>query len=156
APHSFRRFLANWVKDDARWYGPPDDPDSPKTWLIDSGDLTAFGDPASIKLGHDWLDEWCKTLNHCDMRAIYGNHDAWPQGQPVHALLGLQDEIDKQRLRIDAIPRWNPTAWIPQPLSIAIPGTGGARIELYALDSICWGALANTLAVGEVEDINIE
>jgi Calcineurin-like phosphoesterase len=156
APESFRRFLEDWVRGDDRWYGRPDDPGAAQTWLLDSGDLTAFGDAASITLGGDWHKRWRATLNNCPARRIYGNHDAWPGTQPVHGLLGLQDEIDKQQLRLASIPEWDTTSWRIQPLSIPIPGTGGSCIELYALNTVCWGALKNTLAVGDIKESDID
>src|SRR5712671_6483357 len=42
APESFRRFLAEWRAKDDRWYGAAAGEDSARTWLIDTGDLSAI------------------------------------------------------------------------------------------------------------------
>jgi len=159
APESFARFLERWRERDTRWYGPPGG-DSPRTWLVDSGDLTAFGDDDSLSAGRGYLRDFRTVLGDCEYRSLYGNHDAWPQMLPAHAIVGyMPQEIKAQRQRISTVPDWHTGGWITDPLTITIPDTeayGGARIELYAVDTVCWGAIPNTLAVGEIsgEDFN--
>jgi hypothetical protein len=154
APQSFEHFLAGWLKKDPRWIR-TEDPDSAETWLIDSGDLTAFGDQGSIKLGEDSHQVWRTALHNCPTRRIYGNHDAWPGTQPLHGLFGLQPEIDKQQLRLASILEWNATNWIAKPISVPIPGPAGSRIELYAVNTVCWDAAKNAVALGEIDPTDI-
>lgn len=153
APESFARFLQEWRARDDQWYGEPGS-DSAQTWLIDTGDLTAFGDEASVNAGRGHVGAFRAVLGDCAWRSLYGNHDAWPEMLPVHAILGyLPGDIAAQRQKLERVPEWRTAQWLTDHLSVPIPGTeayGGARIELYALDTVCWGALSNTLAVGDL------
>src|SRR5271156_3317330 len=54
APERFCRFLEWWRGEDDRWYAKSRTEDSAETWLIDTGDLTAFGDQASLTEGREW------------------------------------------------------------------------------------------------------
>ncbi|MCI0627700.1 MAG: metallophosphoesterase [Acidobacteria bacterium] len=159
APASFSRFLKKWREDDKRWYGKPGE-DSAQTWLIDTGDMTAFGDDASLAAGRKYLDEWRSDLGDCELRTLYGNHDAWPEILPTHVIFGcMLGEIKIQRQRITTRPEWNFADWLDNPLTVEIPGTaahGASRIELYALDSVCWGAFSNTRAVGRISAADLE
>lgn len=159
APESFRRFLKDWRARDDRWYGAAGDADSAQTWLVDTGDLSVFGDDASLQGGQEHLASWRAELGGCALRTLFGNHDAWPGMLPIYALLGFSpSEIDRQRARLAGYPEWNQSRWLAAPLSIAIPGTeafGGSSIELYALNSVCWRAIANTLAVGNIDDADL-
>src|SRR5947199_4302832 len=62
APGAFRKFLETWKKNDPKWFGEPGDKDSAQTWLLDTGDLTAFGDEDSIKKGKAYLGTWLNEL----------------------------------------------------------------------------------------------
>lgn len=162
APESFLRFLQKWRDKDKRWYGKRDDEDSAQSWLVDTGDLTAFGDEDSVKLGKQWLRDWCANLGDIDLLSLYGNHDAWPEAHPALAIVGrMQDDIRTQRDKILKWPEWRPDNWLDKPLSVKIPSTGWSpgtesRIELYALDTVCWNASANTLAVGSISAEHLE
>lgn len=159
APESFQRFLEGWRAEDKRWYGTVGDDDTAQTWLVDTGDLTAFGDDESLSIGQEHLQAWRTVLGDCQMRTLFGNHDAWPNTLPVYALIGFSpSDIDRQREKIAKYPGWNKDSWISAPLSVTIPGTearGGSKIELYALDTVCWGSVVNTLAVGDVDDADL-
>ncbi len=159
APESFRRFLEQWRAKDDQWYGAPGS-DSAQTWLVDTGDLTAFGDDGSLRTGLAHVRDFRAALGDCEYRSLYGNHDAWPEMLPAHAIIGyMPSEIKAQRQKIANVPEWNTEQWLANQLSVPIPGTeayGGARIELYALDTVCWGPLQNTLAVGDLTAGDLE
>lgn len=55
---------------------------APQTWLVDTGDLSTYGDEASIRQGWQKLKQWQELLGKCPMRVLYGNHDAWPGTLP--------------------------------------------------------------------------
>ncbi len=52
-----------------RWEG--------RTRLICTGDLSTWGDDASLTLAHDQLNDLAKALK-LGWHTIYGNHDVWP------------------------------------------------------------------------------
>jgi 3',5'-cyclic AMP phosphodiesterase CpdA len=157
APDAFQYFLEQWRKEDDRWYGNSDN--SAQTWLVDTGDLTAFGDGDSISLGFSHLERWRTALGGCKARFIYGNHDAWPEMQPVHALLGFsRTEIDRQREKVRSREAWRARDWVEQPLTIRIPSLTlqDAQISLYGLDSVSWSALGNVRAIGELTGADVD
>lgn len=53
-----------------------------------------------------------------------------------------------QRSRLHERPEWCDEGWL-DPLCVAIPGTDD-RIELYALNTVCFGVLENTRAIGRI------
>lgn len=150
APESFRRFLIEWRRKNPGWYALSSDDDGAETWLIDTGDLTAFGDPESIQQGQSEFEKWRSYSGARRFRSIFGNHDAWPEMQPAMAILGrMPNELAKQRDRVFSQPHWRRSEWIDEPCVVEIPGTK-ARIELYAIDTVCFSAWENTRAVGEM------
>jgi hypothetical protein len=152
APESFRLFLDEWRRKNPGWYAQSDEDDEAETWLIDTGDLTAFGDPESLQQGRDELETWVTHSHARQFRSIFGNHDAWPEIHPAMAFLGrLKDEVVKQQARIFNKPGWSREDWINKPCMVKIPGTD-ARIELYAIDTVCFGAFVNTFAVGRMDE----
>jgi calcineurin-like phosphoesterase family protein len=152
APERFCRFLEWWRGEDDRWYAKSRTEDSAETWLIDTGDLTAFGDQASLAEGREWLPVWQEAAGAVQVRSIYGNHDAWPEVHPAHALFGaMRGEMDAQQERICNAIGWRRSEWLSEPCVVDIPGTR-ARIELYALNTVCWNSLENTLAVGRISE----
>src|SRR4051812_2803197 len=68
APESFKRFLQELKKREPGWFGDPEDKDSAQTWLIDTGDLTTFGDEDSIKQGKEYLKTWLEELGGINYR----------------------------------------------------------------------------------------
>lgn len=139
APESFRRFLVNWKDHDPKWRDVP-------IWLVDTGDRTAFGDAASIAAGEGHLARWQQALGSCPVRTLFGNHDAWPGTLPGL----LPGSLKAQRAYLAQQAGWDVGDWLANPLSVALPD-GKARIELYALDSVCWTVARNTRAVGRIE-----
>jgi 3',5'-cyclic AMP phosphodiesterase CpdA len=157
APQAF----ADYIEFDLRpkdtkneWFASTKNPAPPPTWLVDSGDLTAFGDDHAIKLGKDWLKEWARVLAARDSRSLIGNHDAWVGCHPISAILGLVD-LTAAQTRIQKLPDWDRRAWITRPLVADISGTS-SKIELYALDSVCWTPGSNLNAVGWVSPESVQ
>lgn len=140
APESFRRFILRFLRRDERWSECP-------AWLVDTGDRTAFGDQASLDASERHLNDWRSAIGNAPVRTIYGNHDAWPLTFP---LANGPEAFGQQKGLVRSRPGWQPGEWIANPLSIELPGGHGA-IELFALDSVCWGKVKNTLALGELE-----
>lgn len=139
APEAFKRFLIGWKGHDPAWRDVP-------VWLVDTGDRTAFGDAASIKLGERHLAMWQAALGGCEVRTLFGNHDAWPGTQPglaPWAATSQQSVIGQQS-------GWDTGDWLRSPLCVPLPG-GQGMIRLYALNSVCWSLVSNALAVGEVD-----
>ena len=82
APEAFARFLIRWKARFPEWSDVP-------VWLVDTGDRTAFGDVASMQAGERHLAQWKAALGGCEVRTLFGNHDAWPGTQPGLALGGI-------------------------------------------------------------------
>jgi hypothetical protein len=147
APAAFARFLRGWRADHPEWHDVP-------VWLIDTGDRTAFGDRPSIEAGARYLSMWSAALGDCPVRTLYGNHDMWPQTLPAFN----RTEVRVQRGRVRATQGWAVDDWIRKPLSAPIPGTD-SWIDLYAIDTIAWGALwgvvRNTRAVGQLRGAEV-
>jgi hypothetical protein len=138
APESFRRFLVRWNKKHPEWA-------QVQNWLIDTGDRTAFGDQASIIEGGSHLQMWSAALGNCPVRSLFGNHDAWPGTLPLLHPGGLQE----QQSLVMSRPEWNCADWLSSPLSVPIPN---GHIDLFAVDSVCWGVNRNTRAVGDISN----
>lgn len=141
APHDglavalFAEFL-NEIVNDPNWV-------ECNTWLVDTGDLTSLGDGDSLDLGRKYLTEFS---NICpELASIYGNHDAWPGTFPLVAKIR---RISKQKQALTA-----------RQFTIATPGLalqspiphGEGEVQLYFVDSIRYGRLVNSLALGRVK-----
>ncbi|MBI4863393.1 MAG: metallophosphoesterase [Candidatus Riflebacteria bacterium] len=57
-----------------------------KTWLVQTGDLTAMGGHVSVREMNKRLGSICTSRN-VRMFSMYGNHDAWPRAFPAMAAL---------------------------------------------------------------------
>jgi 3',5'-cyclic AMP phosphodiesterase CpdA len=153
APDAFSLFLAEDLvqKDLARnrqaeWFHQR--ADRPPTWLVDTGDLSAFGDQPAIDLGRKWLKRWCTELGAADFRSLVGNHDAWAGCHPAFSITAPAQITNAQR-NLQQHADWNRSSWVSNPLTASLPGSR-AKIELYALDSVCWGPRVNTFALGHI------
>ena len=144
APEMFKAFLENQRSIDTEWFSN----DIP-TWLVDTGDLTTYGDSNSIKAGKQYLEQWARAAGATHTRSLYGNHDAWPSCMPLVAAGTYKADLAKQKERLNAFPEWQPASWCSQPLSTNIAG-GAGRIDLYALDSVGWAGYRNGRAIGHI------
>lgn len=132
--------------DDA-WFGGTGT-QAPQTWLVDTGDLSTYGDHASIQAGWHKLQRWRAALGNCPMRVLYGNHDAWPGTLPGLAGGGWRRQAELQRSRLAEYPEWWQERWL-NPLCVDIPDTDH-QIELYALNSISFDVHNNLRAIGTI------
>ena len=141
AVKAFNKFIPKITVNDPSWKGSP-------TWLLDTGDLTTFGDASSLELGQVWLQKFHDGAGKPPQRLLYGNHDAWPGDFPLLAAVGLA-ERHRDTLRRN----WYPGRLPEEPLTVDIPGrTDGAQIQLWTLNSVLHDRAYNTLALGRLQD----
>jgi 3',5'-cyclic AMP phosphodiesterase CpdA len=155
AETDFVDFLRTLTENDPEWFPDSGSDSAPQTWLVDTGDLTTFGDESSLQAGRRRLESWRELLHNCKARLLFGNHDAWPGTQPaLRAFDNFVDHITRQWERLSQWSEFHPESWL-DPLSITIPGID-ARIELYGLNSVCFGWYNNFRAIGRLEPVDLE
>jgi hypothetical protein len=148
APHDpgavrwFVDFL-NKLANDPIWRSLP-------TVLVDTGDVTTFGDSASFARVQQHLGHFANALGRNMLRVctLYGNHDAWPEDVPAlnRGMIPAHTLSLKQagfNVRSAA-----------GPLKIALPH-GSGEVQLFSIDSVLDAFLPNTLALGEVDNNQI-
>jgi hypothetical protein len=151
ALEDFEIFLADHKTKDSRWYSKS--PNGAKTWLIDTGDATTSGDADSLKGARSMLANWKHMLEPCELRSIYGNHDAWPGRHPAIAdeyekrIANQKRMLEEQKI-LGVQGFWKSGDWL-EPLVASDP-SGAAVIECYALNSVLLGWRDSLFAVGEV------
>lgn len=145
APGAFAAYLRGARDSEPEWF------EETPTWILDTGDLTTLGDVPSITLGKSYLQEWAHAAGAVEVRALYGNHDAWPSYMPA-TQLGYSEELLEQQGKLRTFPEWQPQRWATEPLRAQIGGTT-AHIELYAVDSIGWPGFRNARAVGSIDPV---
>src|SRR5690242_15654574 len=69
APQAFEAFIEDLRADDPEWFEKP-------TWIVDTGDLTTYGDEPSIAAGKAFLRSWSAQARNCYRAELFGNHDA--------------------------------------------------------------------------------
>lgn len=145
APDAFDAFIEDLRAADGEWFEVP-------TWLLDTGDLTTFGDDKSIQGGKGFLSQWAGSAGNAQTRTLYGNHDAWPECQPFTRLGSYFDDLCQQYGKLTAHPDWRWQQWLWAPLQAPIPSRGiPSNIVLYGLDTVGWSGARNGRAVGEVD-----
>ena len=115
------------------------------TWLIDTGDLTTFGDAESIREGQKLLSTLTRGCS--ESIALHGNHDAWPGDFP----LGV-DRSTFQRHRHE-LRNTHFTGRLPAPPKravVQVSNSQSVQVELYALNSVVHRRKWNWWAKGEV------
>jgi len=116
------------------------------TCVVDSGDLTTFGDQASLDLGWNYLTRLGQGRR---LVFIHGNHDAWPSTFPLFAsgqsVLG-QTSLLGTRYQVEI-----PSA----PVTFPIPH-GGGEVQLFTLDSIIHDNYLNSGAWGLVPIVQMD
>jgi 3',5'-cyclic AMP phosphodiesterase CpdA len=152
---AFDRYLQSQAASDKTWF-PDDGSPTPVTWLIDTGDVSAFGDEASINYSLAKHAYWRALLRNCESRCLFGNHDLWTGVNPLFSLLGedLALRTDIQETMLQRYPLWDRRIW-REPLAVAAPGDG-PRIEFYALDTNGRAIFDEIKALGEVEEEDLE
>ncbi|MFP5405765.1 MAG: hypothetical protein ACLGHY_05320 [Gammaproteobacteria bacterium] len=98
--------------------------------------------------GQALIEQWRKRLRADALRSLYGNHDAWPGTLPLLAGGPWPQRGEEQLTQLREWDEWLSERW-RTPLSVQAPGAD-AHIELYGLDSVCFGPLDNTRAVGRL------
>jgi 3',5'-cyclic AMP phosphodiesterase CpdA len=149
AAAAFQSFLQDMRAEDGEWFPDEVGTPNPPTWLIDTGDATTFGDAASFKTAQTRLGQWRDALQGCEVRWLYGNHDAWPGTQPgVVAGPGFEAIGEAQRNLILEWEPWQPHRWLDP---LVAQGPNGVRIECYALDTVSFGWWDNLRAIGRID-----
>jgi len=149
----FEQFLQDYAANEREWFAAENAEFTPQTWLVDTGDATTFGDEQSIEMAIKRIDGWRRLLHDCPARLLYGNHDAWPGGQPV-INMGIYDRAAvRQKALVGSIAAWRDEEWL-KPLVVQAPG--GPRVECYGLDTVSFRFVPNTLALGETSKPALE
>jgi 3',5'-cyclic AMP phosphodiesterase CpdA len=154
----FEKFLITHRKAEPQWFSSSAE-NGAVTWLIDTGDATRAGMVDSFKSAGNMLAKWKKLLAPCDMRSIFGNHDAWPGMQPTLAARDYNTLIANQRnliddQTVDGINVWRTADWLA-PLLVN-DKAGKPLIECYGLNSVLFGLQDNVAAVGEIEQADLD
>jgi len=99
-------------------------------WIIDTGDLSNWGDDGSIMQGRSNLLSFKDAINADELLGIYGNHDAWPNAHPFFsrptAIKKHRKEFRKNHYK-DKFPL--------NPITCLIPSQTN-EIQLYSLNSV--------------------
>lgn len=93
AEHRFEEALEDLRDSDDKWFDGTGT-SAPQTWLLDTGDLSTYGDEPSIRAGWIKLKRWRVALGDCPMRVLYGNQDAWPGTLPILAGGGWRERSE--------------------------------------------------------------
>lgn len=147
APHDpgavgrFKRFLENSTINDPDWCDVP-------AWLVDTGDVTTFGDAMSLSRGLTHLSDFAAAAAIPPDRVLklHGNHDAWPDGFPLWAPPGA---IETWRTTLRTL--WYDTQWPAAPLSVRF-GVDGGAVHLFGLNSVVHDRGPNAFALGEIKE----
>lgn len=134
ARRAFASFLSEITTEDAQFQGLP-------TWLVQTGDLTTYGDAASIQLGLSFLNR-LRHQTGVEVVSIHGNHDAWPRTLPICAT----SEIPQHETELHT---FFPDDWPRPPLIARLPDHSG-EVQLYGLNTVNPVAWANTWARGAI------
>lgn len=136
APRAFRTLLKR-IRN-----GGPDGFAGP-TCIVDTGDLTTFGDDKSLADGQKMLHEFASLVE--GLVSIHGNHDAWPTDFPGYAT-AQEVAQHRQNLRDAHFTDVHPSApktW---------PAPSGPEVHLYCCNSILHNRAKNSLALGEIHE----
>jgi hypothetical protein len=139
ARRAFSSFLTDiTVRDDAFKNLP--------TWLIQTGDLTTYGDTESIWRGLSFLDRLRRETG-VEVVSLHGNHDAWPCTLPICGI----PRIPKHQQNLHT---FFPDNWPRAPLTARLPDDSG-EVQLYGIDTVDARVVQNTLARGEIPRTNL-
>lgn len=125
----------------------PSVPATTPTWLVVSGDQTTFGDSASIAHARSVL---VKALAaSARSLEIHGNHDAWLDSFPLFAPRGL---------RVGSAQRLAQHGFHVEQISgpHAASSAASLPVELYTIDTVDRSRVHNTLALGFVNDAQLD
>jgi hypothetical protein len=138
----FPRFIEQVAIKDPDWSGVP-------TWIIDTGDHSTFGDPASLSCAQQYLNGFASTLSSrgpgTSVNNVHGNHDAWPDNIPLLARSKISAHTNMIKRPPSSYAVQMAQASIRTPLAVM-----GAEIQLYTIDTVNDGFWQNTWARGIV------
>lgn len=117
------------------------------TWVVQSGDLTTFGDDPSLNLATTFLDSAVAPTGALTV-SIHGNHDAWPGTFPLLGRAALEAHQTALRHRF-------PDPWLSGPLRVRLPDATG-EVQLYQIDTVDWGPIENAWARGAVSEYRLD
>lgn len=95
------------------------------TWIVDSGELTLFGDDASMALGRAYLRDFCARSLARGRLEVPGPRDLWGQ---------CADRAELSARLAYVRERWFPIAMPSVPLRERSPG-GRLEVQLYGIES---------------------
>jgi len=140
APHNrhaglrFRTFASNLVRHT---------PSGVVNWLLVTGDLSTFGDEASIDHARTY---WGDIAKDCDETLeLHGNHDAWPDQFPLGPHSSKTTQSIRSKLQRQGFSVEEATRCIE-----ARPHQGGPTVRLCAVDTVSLTWPDNLRAVGRV------
>ncbi len=136
----FAGLIKRFTTEDYPWDRP--------TWLLATGDLTSFGDRASLDSAFTALDTFHNA--GCDeMLTLHGNHDAWPEEFP-----GLRRDATIAQHRHWMRNRYFDSTWPEDPLRLDNSRIPNSRIDiqLYGLNTVVHDRFPNSFAQGKIED----
>ncbi|MEQ8693056.1 MAG: metallophosphoesterase [Pseudomonadales bacterium] len=134
----FKEALAELTAKDETW-------SQVATWLIDTGDLSTYGDEKSLLGGIALLKEFSEIAG-AQFHHIHGNHDAWPQAQPMHA---SHEQIDEHKKKLRDEIFVNDYPW-PTPIVQSV-SSGKYEIHLNALNTVVHDRSENIRAIGRID-----
>lgn len=142
APRFFEAFLRR-VRDLDDWK----DVD---TWVVDTGDLTTFGDTESWNAGDGWRRAFYVAARAQQAAWLHGNHDMWPEGEPW---LGLRDRARAEK-HASTLRTRSPRFWpLPgPPLRRRPTAPHHPDVQLFTIETVVDDAFDNTRALGHVTD----
>lgn len=143
ALHELRRSVLDFVGRQASMW-------ADKTHLVCTGDLSTWGDDASLGGARQFIQALARDAAlSAPPCVLYGNHDVWP-ANPGHLrgipLLCSQAKLDTRRseMRKQHFPG---SSW----LKSHVTSTGSPRVGLCAINTVEHARWQNTLAQGEVK-----
>lgn len=122
-------------------------------WIVDTGDQTTYGDAGSIAVAQAELAGFAAAAQGPAgmpvgaLTRVYGNHDAWPETMPFLGAPAIASHSARIALTY---------VCDKATLGLRCPLPSGAEIQLYTLDTVDDGVIANTFARGHVSSRQIK
>ena len=115
--------------------------------LVISGDQSTFGDTSSIQRARAYLNPAIQSSDR--VIEIHGNHDAWPSTAPLLGPPRFGSQVKRSLLQLQYRVEWPGVVDFP---SFA----GGLPVEIFTVDTVDMGRWKNTLALGRVDDKQLD
>jgi 3',5'-cyclic AMP phosphodiesterase CpdA len=141
ATEKFFEYIARRAASDEEWADQP-------TILLDTGDLTTYGDRASLWEGEVFLRQ-LRDVAGAELITMRGNHDEWPGDLPCFR----PTAIPSHRARV----RQEMAFWFNHPTVRSFSSrSGGAQVQLFTVTSVTSDFVRNSLALGHVAQDEME